>query len=178
MKRYVRHRGSPQARVTFASVTPLRSLLVRRVIVGLALAGLVAPLAPSAEARTRAEARLADSLGHEAAVQLALAASLGAADPQEAFVLAYAEATGQDADDVRARLDGDALWLATEIPAPDAVLLTSSASPQITSPRGLSGTIPPRAPRLALSLSAGGIPYPTLDLARGERPRAHGARGP
>ena len=158
-------------------MTLLRTLLFRRLIVGLALAGLAVTLAPGAQARTVAQERLADALGHEDAVQIALAASHGSADPQEAFILAYAEATGQDADDVRSRLDGDALWLATEIPAPDAVLVPASTSPTTVS-RGLGDAVRSAAPRLAVLTCDNAREPAPLGLARGDRPRAHGARGP
>ncbi|MEM6326120.1 MAG: hypothetical protein AAF791_03295 [Bacteroidota bacterium] len=148
-----------------------------RLVVGLALAGLLGPLVPAAEAKDTTAARLAEALGHAEAVQSALDASRHAADPLAAFVQAYAYATGQDAADVRARLVGDALWLATEIPAPQAT--PAPTGPAATpSGRALSATLA-RSPALTRANAATAVVHPVPpDVPRSERPRAHGARGP
>ena len=103
----------------------LRFPLLRCLVTSLALVGILAPLAPEATARTAD--RLAEKLGHRAAVEVALDAARGAADPQEAFLDAYREATGQDAESVLARLEGEALWMLADVPEPVAVLAATGA---------------------------------------------------
>lgn len=162
---------------TFRAVTLFRSLAVSRLVVGLALAGLIAPLVPTAEAQDATEARLILVLGHADAVEEALEVSRSAADPLESFVQAYALATGQESDDVRARLGGDALWLSTEISAPAAVLALSGSAAAATS-RALSATLPTTIQVGEADVLAEPVEPTVPALARGERPRAHGPRGP
>ncbi|MEM1056901.1 MAG: hypothetical protein AAGI52_15360 [Bacteroidota bacterium] len=159
-------------------MTLLRIPILRRLVAGLALAGLVAPLVPTAEAETTAAAdRLVEVLGHSEAVQAALDASRHAVDPLSAFVEAYALATGQDEDDIRAKLDGDALWLATEFPAPQAVLAMAAPGATLTGAPFLATLARPDSDRLGTEAERLMAPV-SPDLPRGERPRAHGARGP
>ena len=141
---------SHPADCTFQAVNGLRILLVRRVIVCLALAGLALPLLPAVSARTTATDRLTDALGHREAVEAALVASQQAPDPTAAFLDAYYAASGQDADEVLARLEGTALWLLTDPDTPLAVLVaTGAASGALSVPATgavLHATVPSRAP--------------------------------
>lgn len=177
MKRRGGTGASPGGLRTFRAVTALRIPFLRRIVAGLALAGLLLPLVPQAEAKRTAEDRLAEILGHADAVSEALDASREAADPLGAFVEAYALATGLDADDIRATLGGDALWLTTEIPSPLAVAAPSV--PTGTTPdRALTATVP-----ATLDIRLVPEPVEALAFARSAppvavSPRAHGARGP
>lgn len=156
-------------------MTVLRSLVVSRLVVGLALAGLIVPLVPAAEAED--EVRLIEVLGHAEAVQKALNAAQLAADPLGAFVEAYALATGLDPDDVRARLEGDALWLATEWPAPQAVLVVSSPA-AITGGRALPVAVVREAEQVA-SVTQSIVALPDSPcLGASVEVAARGARGP
>ena len=167
----------PEGQSTFAHVNGLRTLLLRRVVACLALAGLVLPLAPVASAHAAATERLAEALGHREAVEIALAASQNAADPTDAFLRAYYEATGQNADEVLARFDGDALWLLTEPLAPTAVLVASG--PATGALTALSGAVLFSAPRAALRADASGLAAPATPEASGDpSPLALQPRGP
>ncbi len=141
----------------------LRSPLFRRLIATLALAGFVLPLAPVASAHGAATERLTEVLGHGEAVALALSASQTAADPQRAFLDAYFAATGQDADEVLARLDGEALWLLTEPVSPLAVIVAAAASS--AAPAAPSGAA-------VLSNSASGASLVAMAPDRGWSPEA------
>ena len=177
MKRRGGPGASPEGLRTFRAVTVLRLPFLRRLVAGLALAGLLLPLMPQAEAKWPVEDRLAEILGHADAVSEALDASRESADPLGAFVAAYALATGLDADDIRAKLGGDALWLTTEIPSPLAVAAPSV--PTGTTPdRALTATVP-----ATLSIRLAPEPVEAVVTARtatpaAVSPRAHGARGP
>ena len=105
----------------------LRSPLLSRLVASLALAGLLVPLAPAASAAAPTAERLTEVLGHGEAVEMALEAARGAADPEAAFLDAYREATGQDAESVLARLQGEALWMLADAADPVAVLVAAAS---------------------------------------------------
>ena len=163
---------------TFSAVNGLRTLLLRRVVAGLALAGLVLPLVPVASAHSVATERLAAALGHREAVEIALAASQKAADPTAAFLRAYYAASGQDADEVLSRLQDGALWLLTEPIAPMAVLVASGPPTSGLTGGDIDGALfaPLAAPRLASGETVGLPEGP--EAAGAPLPRALRPRGP
>ncbi|OZC02756.1 hypothetical protein [Rubricoccus marinus] len=155
----------------------LRSPFLRRLIACLALAGFVLPLAPTASARGAATERLTNALGHREAVEIAMAASQHAANPEQAFLSAYFAATGQDADEVLARLGGEALWLLAEPLSPLAVMVAGGTSS--VSPAAGAGSAVLQAPASGDSHAASAAIFDSAPEARTvASPRALQPRGP
>lgn len=147
----------------------LRSIVLRRLVAGAALLGLLLPLAPSVSARDVASERLAGVLGHRDAVEQALAASQNAADPATAFAEAYEALSGLAVADVLARLGGDALWLLIPPPEPTAVLVVGASSLHTSDSPLASAVLPPS--RRSGVLASGETTRPDAPEAA-EAPRA------
>lgn len=158
-------------------VTALRSLVLRRLVTGAALLGLLLPLAPAAQARDAASERLAGVLGHREAVEEALAVAQHAADPTAAFAEAYEALGGLDVESVLARLGGDALWLLIPPPEPTAVLVPTAASLHTSDSPLASAVLPPM--RRSLVLADGlGVPSGSPEASEAPLAPALQPRGP